>query len=53
VDGHAVADAQRGENIYLLSAVVFHRRILEVDNERISRIENSDFHSSTGSMEAM
>jgi hypothetical protein len=34
-----------GENIYRLSAIVFHRRVLEVDYERISDIANDEFHS--------
>ncbi len=32
-----------GENIYRLSAVMFHRRVLEVDYERISDVD--EFHS--------
>jgi hypothetical protein len=34
-----------GENIYRLSAVVFHRRVLEADYERMSDIPNTEFHS--------
>jgi hypothetical protein len=37
--------ASAGENIYRLSAVVFHRRVLEVDYEQISDIPNTEFHS--------